>query len=62
MNHTPHNQCDGCQSGATLRDGKHVNNAGLPFMVCQREQYTEPLRCLSCGSQGHKDTPLDCGH
>jgi hypothetical protein len=32
------NQCDGCQSGAGLRGGLHIDE-GCGFMVCQRGRY-----------------------
>lgn len=38
------NQCDGCQQGAPLLAGLHVDSAGRPFMACQKSKYAPSAR------------------
>lgn len=40
------NQCDGCAKGDAVVAWMHVNDKGLPYMVCQKKKY--PSSCRGC--------------
>lgn len=60
---TTPNQCDGCQTGLTLKDGIHYTEKGYVHMGCTKNRYThksweEEERALFQDKFGNTDRPL----
>ena len=51
------NQCDGCLSGDPIVGGMHINDNGLPYMVCQIDKYGAVARVYSVGDDVEVELP-----